>query len=254
MPRCIFQTHIIPYTYTLKFIRSGKYNTEQWNFVAGYVPEYLYYCIKDKDSVYGTNTIALREYEDIELPTKNKLDFVHLFAVMNGMDNFPLTSTLVGWGWDLTTLAEDLKNNFGSVTDLNQLIREARKFLGIKGQFGEADLNSDIDAPIILQRKQNSDKTFANIMRDFYKGEDYKSRIKEFVKLTFPKLEDKTKIREIVEKKYNSDFLFIPMLECKCGIRKKLITCYLPGGLIPQYENHRKAAIYAFADFLGENI
>ena len=52
---------------------------------------------------------------------------------------------------------------------------------------------------------------------------------------------------------YNSD-LFIPVLECKHGIRTGTVKCLLYGDIIPRYENHRRAAIYAFADFLGENI
>ena len=242
------------YKYILQFIRSGKYNSWQWKLVAGELPEKIYNCIKDKDKMYGTNTFALREYGDIELPTKKKIDFVHLFAVMNGIDYLAPFSTLVGWGGDLTTLAEDLKNNFGSITDLNQLIIEARKFLGIKGQFGEGDLNSDIDAPIILRRKKESGKTLVNVIREFYNNSiDYDYRIKEFVRITFPYLEDRTQIRKFVELTYESD-LSLSILECKCGIRKEFISCYLPGDLIPQYENHRKAAIYAFADYLGENI
>ena len=90
-----------------------------------------------------------------------------MFAVMNGMEFMPSSAALVGWGGDLAQLAQDLKNNFGSVTDLDQLIQEARKFLGIKGQFGEGDLNSDLDAPIILKRKKSS-ATFAETIQHFY--------------------------------------------------------------------------------------
>ena len=181
------------------------------------------------------------------------MDFVHLFAIMNGMDHLPISTTLVGWGGDLVTLAEDLKNNFGHITDLNQLIIEARNFLGIKGQFGEGDLTSDLSAPIMLRMKKTTGKTFVNIMRDLYESFDFRYRIKEFVEITFPYLKDKTKIRQFVEMTYESD-LFIRVLECKQGIREGKFKCFFYGDIIPQYENHRKAAIYAFADFLGENI
>ena len=90
-------------------------------------------------------------------------------------------------------------------------------------------------------------------MRDLYKSFDFKFRIKEFVEITFPYLKDKTKIRQFVEMTYESD-LFIRVLECKQGIREGKFECLFYGDIIPQYENHRKAAIYAFADFLGENI
>jgi hypothetical protein len=236
----------------LAFIRLGKYDSFQWTIAAGTVPSDLYDYVKNKDETHGTNTLMCRKYGDIVLPTKKKIDFVHLFAVMNGMDYLPLASALVGWGGDLAQLAQDLKNNFPSLTDLNQLIIEARKFLGIKGQFGEGDLNADIDAPIILKRKKTG-ITFSDTIRSFYNNGDHKYKIKEFVNIVYPDLKDKTKIREYLEANY-SDQAFIQILECKYGLRTGSFKCYLPGDIVPEFANHRKAAIYAFADFLGENI
>jgi len=236
----------------LAFIRQGKYDDMQWTIAAGSVPSDLYDYIKNKDETHGTNTLMCRKYGDIVLPTKKKIDFVHLFAVMNGMDYLPLASALVGWGGDLAQLAQDLKKNFPTLTDLDQLIVEARKFLGIKGQFGEGDLNADIDAPIILKRKKSS-ITFSDTIRTFYENGDYKYKIRDFVNIIFPDLKDKTKIREYLEANY-TDQAFIQILECKYGLRTGSFKCYLPGDIVPEFANHRKAAIYAFADFLGENI
>ena len=236
----------------LAFIRQGKYDDMQWTIAAGSVPSDLYDYVKNKDDTHGTNTLMCRKYGDIVLPTKKKIDFVHLFAVMNGMDYLPLASALVGWGGDLAQLAQDLKKNFPTLTDLDQLIVEARKFLGIKGQFGEGDLNADIDAPIILKRKKSS-ITFSDTIRTFYENGDYKYKIRDFVNIIFPDLKDKTKIREYLEANY-TDQAFIQILECKYGLRTGSFKCYLPGDIVPEFANHRKAAIYAFADFLGENI
>lgn len=236
----------------LAFIRQGKYDDMQWTIAAGSVPSDLYDYVKNKDETHGTNTLMCRKYGDIVLPTKKKIDFVHLFAVMNGMDYLPLASALVGWGGDLAQLAQDLKKNFPTLTDLDQLIVEARKFLGIKGQFGEGDLNADIDAPIILKRKKSS-ITFSDTIRTFYENGDYKYKIRDFVNIIFPDLKDKTKIREYLEANYTNQ-AFIQILECKYGLRTGSFKCYLPGDIVPEFANHRKAAIYAFADFLGENI
>ena len=236
----------------LAFIRQGKYDDMQWTIAAGSVPSDLYDYVKNKDETHGTNTLMCRKYGDIVLPTKKKIDFVHLFAVMNGMDYLPLASALVGWGGDLAQLAQDLKKNFPTLTDLDQLIVEARKFLWIKGQFGEGDLNADIDAPIILKRKKSS-ITFSDTIRTFYENGDYKYKIRDFVNIIFPDLKDKTKIREYLEANY-TDQAFIQILECKYGLRTGSFKCYLPGDIVPEFANHRKAAIYAFADFLGENI
>ena len=137
----------------LGFIRQGKYDDTTWSIVAGSIPKDLLPYIKEKDAQHNTKALECRTYGDIFLPTKKNIDFVHLFAVMNGMDFMPSSATLVGWGGDLAQLAQDLKNNFRDETNLDKLIIEAKKFLGIKGQFGEGDLNADIDAPIILKRK-----------------------------------------------------------------------------------------------------
>lgn len=238
----------------LAFIRLGKYNDATWTIVAGSVPKDLYEYVKAKDAQYNTKALNCRAYGDIILPTDKKMDFVHLFAVMNGMDFAPYSAALVGWGGDLAQLAQDIKNNFGNINDLEQLITEAKKFLGIKGQFGEGDLNADIDAPIILKMKKSS-ITFADTIQRFYDSGDYKNKVKDFAKIIFPDLPEKSKIRQYIYDKYSEESL-IKILECKYGIRKpgSLLKCYSPNDILPQYANHRKAAIYAFADYLSDNI
>ena len=237
----------------LGFIRQGKYDDATWMIVAGTIPQDLLPYIKEKDAQHNTKALDCRTYGDIYLPTKKNIDFVHLFAVMNGMDYMPSSATLVGWGGDLAQLAQDLKNNFKDITDLDKLIVEARKFLGIKGQFGEGDLNADIDAPIILKRKKQS-ATFAANIKTFYENGDYKTKIRNFVDIIFPELTNIENIRQVVYDKYNNDG-FIQILECKYGLRAggSILKCYSPKDLLPQFVNHQKAAVYAFADYLKEN-
>ena len=238
----------------LSFIRQGKYDDTTWTLVAGDVPKDLYPYIQEKDNQHGTKTLECRKYGDIELPSKKKMDFVHLFAVMNGMDHLPSSSALVGWGGDLAQLAQDLKNNFKSITDLEKLIIKAKDFLGIKGQFGEGDLTADIDAPNILKSKKEG-ITFADTIKNYYANTEEKSKIKQFVHLTFPKLKTKENIREVVYDIYNKDS-FINILECKYGLRAggSILKCYSPKDLLPQFVNHQKAAVYAFTDYLADYI
>ena len=237
----------------LGFIRQGKYDDTTWTIVAGSVPEDLYPYIQSKDSQYNTNAIKCRTYGEILFPNKKIVDFVHLFATMNGIDNMPGSSALVGWGGDLAQLAQDLKKAYSNLNDLNDLIVKAREYLGKKGQFGEGDLNADLDAPIILKRKKS--KTFADIIKDFYSAGNYKTKVRDFMTYSFPDFKDKNNIRQFIYDKYTED-AFIKILECQYGFREPsgFLKCYGPGDLIPQYENHRKAAIYAFADYLGENL
>ena len=49
----------------------------------------------------------------------------------------------------------------------------------------------------------------------------------------------------IIYEKYNADAL-INILECKYGLREggSFLKCYSPNGLLPQYVNHQKAAVF----------
>ena len=76
-------------------------------------------------------------------------------------------SALVGWGGDTAQLTQDLKKYNGT---LDKLLVQANHLIGIKEQFGEGDLISDLDAPIILEKKKD-DTTFANIIEEYYKGD-----------------------------------------------------------------------------------
>lgn len=239
----------------LSYIREGKYKGTAWTLAAGSPPSDLEAYIKALDTEKNTNAASCRGYGEIVLPSKEKMDFVHLFATMNGIDHSNSFtdgfSALVGWGGDAAQLAQDLKKFNGT---LDQLLVEANKLLGVKGQFGEGDLISDLDAPIILEKKKDNN-TFANIIEEYYKGDEWKSRVPKFVKLTFPTVTDKTQLRQVVFDRYNKDG-YIQILECQYGIRVagRILGCYSPHAVIAQYKNHQKAAVYAFADYLKKRL
>ena len=233
------------------YIREGVYNSNEWDIAGGSTPSDLDAYIQAKDTEHNTNARACRTYKEIVLPTNEKIDFVHLFAVMNGIefggsytDEY---SSLVGWGGDTAQLLQDIKGETGSLDELINIA--STKYLGIKGQFGAADLISDIDAPVILNAKNNQN-TFASIMRNYYKiGGDYADRVVNFVGLTFPGVA-KSALRSQAFSRYSNDF-YINILECKYGVRESgLLGCYLPRGIMTKYQNHQKAAVYAFVDYL----
>ena len=239
------ETHLI-----LSYIRAGKYSSSEWSIAGGTFPSDLHSYIQAKDTEKNTKAQNVRTYGEIELPSKEKMDFVHLFAAMNGI-NYGNSytggySSLVGWGGDSAQLLQDIKGESG---DLDKLIETVlSKYLGIKGQFGEADLISDLDAPIILNKKKDG-VSFADIIKSYYESNEYKNRYADFVKLTFP---DSTKdsLRNDAFNRYSKDSL-INILECKYGVRDSgIFGCYLPGSILTQYKNHQKAAVYAFADYL----
>ena len=227
----------------LTYIREGKYKSNYWKIVAGSAPKDLSSYIDKKDKEHGTNTAKIRKYGDILMPSKEKSDFVHLFAVMNGIHHEKSytrgASALVGWGGDLCQLIQDIKNFKGN---LDKLSIEARKFLGIKGQFGEGDLIADLDAPIILKKKSETN-TFADIIENYYNKGEYKNRVNDFVKLTFPvinKDSDQNRFRSVVSTRFRGDS-YLKMLQMKYSIYDR------------GYDNHRIAAIYTFADYLFKN-
>ena len=237
----------------LCYIREGVYTGSEWSIAGGSSPSDLDKFIQNKDKELNTTAQQVRKYREIELPSKEKIDFVHLFAVMNGIlygesytDGY---SSLVGWGGDTAQLLQDIKAETGTLDELVDIV--TTKYLGIKGQFGPADLISDLDAPVILNKKNNTN-TFAEIIKNYYKSDEYKDRVKEFVKLTFPKVE-KDDLRKQAFKRYDND-LYINILECKYGVRESgLLGCYLPDNIMTKYQNHQKAAVYAFADYLTSN-
>ena len=226
----------------LTYIREGKYKSTYWKIAAGSAPKNLESYIDKKDKEHGTSTAKCRKYGDILMPSNEKSDFVHLFAVMNGIHHSNSYtkgfSALTGWGGDLTQLIQDIKNFNG---DVNKLYIEASKFFGIKGQFGEADLIADLDGPIFLKKK-NDANTFADIIENYYTKGEYKNRVKDFVKLTFPELDknsSKDKFRNVVSSSYRGDS-YLKMLEMKYSV-------------FVGYDNHRTAAINTFADYLYKN-
>ena len=244
-------THLI-----VSYIREGKYKGNQWTIAGGSVDSELISFIKEKDTEKKTNVESIRKLGDIKLPSNETLDFVHLFAVMNGLEFHnsynESFANLVGWGGDTAQLFQDIHNL--KYDNFEHLMNLTKEYFGHKGQFGEGDLISDLDAPILLQKK-NDNLYFSDILRNYYYGEEYKKRIYNFVYITFPSLlfVDKNEFRNEIFKLYDNNN-YINILECNYGLRDKTFTCYLPGKLFEQYTEHRKAAVYTFSDYLYDGL
>ena len=233
------------------YIRLGAYTGTEWSIVGGSIPNDLEQYIKDKDSTEGTDAQSCQKYREIDLPNNEKIDFVHFFAVINGIENGNSCSSdsahLVGWGGDTFQLLQDIKNEKGSLTELMDI---AKNYFMIKGGFGPADVVSDLDAPIIFKKK-NDNNDFADIIKDYYNSKEYLNRINNFVELTFPSIKRKEDFREQIFKIYSSDS-FIKILECKDGIRSGVLNCLIPGEINSQYIDHQKAAVNVVSDYLSE--
>ena len=245
-------THLI-----VCYIRLGAYKSNEWTIAGGQIPNDLAEYISSKDEENETTAKKTQKYREIITPNGDKIDFVHMFAVMNGIESGNSYSTnfahLVGWGGDTEQLLEDIMNQNG---DLESLIEFAKNnYFRIKGGFDENDLISDLDGPIILSYK-NDYNNFADIMRYYYTTKDNRNRVNKFIQLTFPGLVnkiDKESFRNELYTIYTSDY-YIRILECKKGMRDSgFLGCYIPSGIKEQYTLQQKAAVYVVSDYLFEN-
>ena len=234
------------------YIRLGGYSEFEWSIAGGIIPDDLPQYILDKDKSKGTSAHLCQTYRDMDLPNNEKLDFVHFFAVMNGIENgnsySDAVAHLVGWGGDVFQLLQDIKNEKGTLGELKNI---AKNYFLIKGGLDFADFISDLDAPILLKKK-NDNIDFADIIEEYYKGNEYFNRIKTFVELTFPSITDKTQFRDKIFEVYDND-PFIRILECQDGMRTGYGNCLFAGDIKPEYIKNQKAAVYVFSDYLQEN-
>ena len=107
-------THLI-----VCYIRLGGYSSSEWQIAGGEIPNDLAEYISSKDEENETSAKKTQTYRDIVTPNGDKIDFVHMFAVMNGIeygnsytDNF---AHLVGWGGDTEQLLEDIMKKSGDL-------------------------------------------------------------------------------------------------------------------------------------------
>ena len=238
------------------YIRQGSYSGQEWEIAGGSIPTDLSEYIVTKDKSAETNAQLCKTYGEIDLPNKEKLDFVHFFAVMNGIENGNSYSSnyahLVGWGGDTCQLFQDIKGEKGDFDTLKE--KTTSKYFLKSGQFGLTDFISDLDAPIILNKKSNNNqKYFSELIKEYYNSKEYEKRINNFVRLTFPSINKKEDFNNMIFNQYSKD-TFIKILECKYGMRNNgLIGCYIPGDLKTEYTEHQKAAVFAVSEFLANN-
>ena len=241
------------------YIRSKKYKDIYWIFIAGFCNELFGSYVTLKDKELNTNVSSLLDYEEIKVRANEKIDFVHFFAVINGLyyanSYTDEASGLVGWAGDLTQLFRDVQG--ANFTEPDQLYNITDEFFGKKGGFGAADLISDLDAPIILNKLKKENKSLATVITEYYEDRrlTQSKRIKDFISLTFPNVTEITKsnLREAVYNSYSKNSLII-RLECTYGFRYYSFGCIIaPHGLKEKFIYHPRVICNLFADYLFKN-
>ena len=88
--------------------------------------------IKAKDAEYGTTAQATQTYRDMVMPNGDTVDFVHMFATMNGLEYSRSYSSdiahLVGWGGDDEQLIEDIMDQEGDIESLMEYAKNGNLF------------------------------------------------------------------------------------------------------------------------------
>ena len=167
----------------LAYIRTVKYNTEEWSIVAGeFDSGFASYVStnegENKDVSNFRDDVGANE--NFKIPgTQETVDFYHLFAVMNVVHKGDQTgSDLSGWGGDLVQLMGQFKNSTETGETLLNSVRNA--FNG-SSYFGSADVCSDLDAVNIVNKYKNENyDSYVTCIEDYYAQITEQARINEF--------------------------------------------------------------------------
>lgn len=131
----------------LAYIRGDRYNSTQWNLLAGNVNDFFVNYLRDNSDMDFRSLKNLGNWEPNTI--SGKVDFVHLIATLNmhiGSNNTNLLPDLGVWGGDLAQFANELKKSQASL-DNSVLISYARASIAnTSATFGLYDMNSDMDA------------------------------------------------------------------------------------------------------------
>lgn len=246
----------------LRYIRTGRYDDTEWTIVAGSSPTEFINYVQERETAEGTSVSPIRKYgdQDIDYPDGTPLDFVHMFAVMNGIDySTSFTKdvvTLQGWAGDTAQLFKDI---FSLSDSLEALVAEARSRLDYQsGGFDQRDVISDLDSVLLMKyRFDDQSKTFSEILKAHMNSITHKQRVKMFVENSFPDATlTRNGLRTAVYQSYSKN-TYVQIWECKNGVRQEgsilgIKTCYVPGDILEDKKVNHMAAGYAFADYLYE--
>ena len=165
----------------LVYIRSSKYSSTQWNMLGGSLDSNFVTYVHEHDS----SVEYLRTKEILTYPNStNQIDFVHMIAtlnlVMTGDNN---SADLGGWGGDLCQLVSDLKTTDKTGAELKDFV--LTKF-NQNSSFGAQDVVADLDAVNIYNiYKNQSEKSFAKAMKDYYRNITESARKTSFAEYLF---------------------------------------------------------------------
>ncbi|MFV0396278.1 MAG: Ig domain-containing protein [Coprobacillaceae bacterium] len=168
----------------LNYIRSGKYTGTTWDALTGSVDvNFASYVTSQNADVATLKTVG-----DIVTPSGETIDFVHMFATMAAIENGDnVNGDVGGWAGDYVTLCKDVLSSGVDKTNYDAVYAKAEElFLSNTSSFGAADWRSDLDGFLIMNERDTTSETFANIINDYYNEITEARRVYYFSNIRFP--------------------------------------------------------------------
>ncbi len=231
----------------LNFVRTGvdRYLDGNWATLAAQEITDFTNFVEAQDALNGTTVMNLRDIviDNFILPNENQVDFGHMFGTMNiSYVNKSNTKTpdLSGWAGDLCDLlyycAEKTTVKGNTVDEKATYILEYCFGIDAADAFGWDDFYGDMDAYYFVNEYLAGNGSFSELFENYFTAElDDSDRAAYFLNNRFPGKTTKNDVRNAVYDAYRLN-VGIQVLEADRGIS--------------DYTDLRKAACYAFADYL----
>jgi len=227
----------------LNFVRTGvdRYQTGNWETLAGAEITAFTSYVEQQDAANGTTVMNLRDIviDDFKLPNGNQVDFGHMFGTMNisYINTAVQSDDLSGWAGDICDLFfySVYEGNVpdGSIEEVTAFILEYCFGKNAPDAFGWDDFYGDMDAYYLINEYSGS---FASIMESYYTEDlDDTDRAAYFLNNRFAGVVTRDDVRTAIYNAYRTN-VGIQVLEADRGLS--------------DYSDMRKAACYAFADYL----
>ena len=228
----------------INFIRTGveRYNDGNWKTLAGEEITGFTTYVEEQDAAKETNAMLLRNIiiDDFKIPNGNLTDFGHMFGTLNiAYINSVASADLGGWAGDICDLLRYCKENgnipAGTIDEMAVYILENCFGIDADQAFGMDDFYGDMDA-YYLNNQVKAGKKLSVAMEEYFTAQlTDADRAAYFMNNRFSGLETREDVREAVHDTYSSN-VGLKVLEADRGLSGET--------------DLRKAACYAFADYL----
>ena len=228
----------------INFIRTGveRYNDGNWKTLAGEEITAFTTYVEQQDAANGTTAMLLRNIiiDEFYLPNGNQTDFGHMFGTLNiAYVASQQTADLGGWAGDVCDLLfySKYEGNVpaGTVDEMAEFILTNCFGVNADDAFGMDDFYGDMDA-YYLNNQAKAGMKLSTAMESYFTAQLTDSdRAAYFLNDRFDGLETREDVRKAIYDTYAGN-VGLQVLEADRGLSGE--------------NDLRKAACYAFADYL----